>query len=116
MKHVCVRACYYLERLWSPGEVFEDIAPAADVPNRHFVPVDGSGSVTVEDEREVLRHGDDPRSTAQMIAALKGYGVEVEKSTPRKEVFARLIHLEQASGKDADPFEDSKPASRRKEK
>jgi hypothetical protein len=49
-EHVCIRATYYLERLWHPGEIIEQTKGFEGAPpNKHFAPV---GSV---DLRRIAR-------------------------------------------------------------
>jgi len=95
VKHVCIRRCYYLSRMWQEGEILEDRPGYDDAPpGKHFAPI---GSDEALDPMETIKfHGDDPRSTAQLIDALGRYGEKVSDGTPRKEIFRRLLIHEEA--------------------
>ena len=101
-KHKCVRDCYYLERLWTIGEVLEDTPGYEDAPaNKHFAPIDGYREAMKDAAGAARTAGDDTRTTKQMRKDLESYGVEVSPRASRKTIFAKLRHYEQLDNQDA---------------
>jgi hypothetical protein len=76
-----MRDCYLHGRLWKAGEPFNPPFEGAE-PNRHFT----IGGVPVADERIIRGPGDDPRSTAQILADIQKIKPSVTKGT-RKQLF-----------------------------
>ena len=37
IKYVCVKACFYRDRLWAPGEILEPVD--GETVNKHFKPI-----------------------------------------------------------------------------
>lgn len=97
MKHKCIRTCYYLHRLWNPGEVLQNTPGFEDAPpNKHFVGIDEYGRALEEVPTERKTAGDDPRSTLQLIEDLEKAGGIFEEGDSRKQVFAKLLKIEVA--------------------
>lgn len=81
-KYECVRTCYYLGKLFKPGNPLPDWAE----PNKHFLPV--GESLGEDEKKKVFGPGDDPRSTRQIKKDLKEK-FDIDASGTRKDLWLR---------------------------
>lgn len=85
-EYICYKDCYYANTYFTVG----DKLPSNLNPNKHFS-VDGTPPKDIESP--VLKAGDDPRSTIQMLEDLKKEypDVEISDDATRKEIFEALV-------------------------
>jgi hypothetical protein len=109
-EHVCIRATYYLERLWHPGEIIEQTKGFEGAPpNKHFAPV-GSVDLRKSADNRPRTAGDDPRTNLQMADELKAHGVEGVDDMSRKQMFLKLMAIERGEDDAVAKKEATKPA------
>ena len=118
-KHVCVAECYYWNRLWKEGDIFEDIVGSVEglpdelQPNRHFKLV--GSKITMASQMITETPGDDPRSTDQIIKELKEvYGIAInpdpaDGKSPRRRAWDQWNRAKLAESKDASSDTESPP-------
>ncbi len=97
IQHVCIRECYYLERHWTVGEVFESTPWTEGCkPGKHFI---RKGSSMPASGQPIVIAGDDPRSTAVLREELESkHGIKLPKKTSRKVIFAEWRDAEGSTG------------------
>jgi hypothetical protein len=93
IRKTCHTKCYAFDTLWIPGDIYE----GEEDPGKHF-----SDSGEVEIPPPPPNPGDDPRSNAQLKAALKAhpFNFTVPSSWPRKKIWQKLRDLENAYDRD----------------
>jgi len=111
-KWICVRDCYYLRRYWYAGESLNDTAGFEDAPpGKHFA-IDGI--IERDATSEIVRPGDDPRSTAQIREdLLLTHSIEAPDDANRRTLFAMWVEAEREAERAAAPARasESQPAA-----